>query len=630
MTGKPQLTALRNLPPLAMQEYERYLPSAFDESLTIIERINKLIQYINETRGLTAGLIEKWNEVMEWVMGNGLNEAVVDKLQDWLEDGTLKKIINEEIFNDLNKEIQDLKKTFQVEFQNFKDTQNMFSLDEFPTLYSNAELADTTVIQGIRFNPKTNEIFATQVARGLPESTSQSFVISRLTITGGYKDSMILQHGGHGTSIGLENTPSGLRIWSIYDKVDSMGNWTGGHDLVSFPYLPGVTLNSRSPQITRYNKFTEYAVTPATDEKTGRIVFRITGNGPTRIEIRNIADVVNGVDKILNAFTIPESLTYLQGFALDGNYLYWFTGDTNEAEHPMKLSVLDIRNGNIVKQVRPAVDRDEHGRLENDIFEPEGIDVYTDPVTGAKSLFMAVVTDRVYRRNYKMFAYHSPNNAALFSAKRGETLQMHKLTGNQGYTKPLPFLKGALADVREPGSYYLGTGDLAGFSDLPLDVSTGWWLDVSPKASYDTMYQVMRRTSASRDNLDVFYRTIVGTNVSEWNQLGGSPKWKNVSRASGVAATDTPAAVAYGPFGQTHVVMRGGVVLSTNYSDGMTIATIPDTHRPREWSYLNGTVNDANNPSCQLVVKANGEIALRSPVANGRMIFFDGLQYFRN
>lgn len=96
-----------NIPFPRMQRYERYLPNAFDESLSILDKVNKVIKFLQEYADVTDMMLEKWNEVYHWVMNEGLDDAIGYRLQEMVEDGTLDRIINEKIFGDLNRKIDD-------------------------------------------------------------------------------------------------------------------------------------------------------------------------------------------------------------------------------------------------------------------------------------------------------------------------------------------------------------------------------------------------------------------------------------------------------------------------------------------------------------------------------------------
>lgn len=99
---KPKVGSFSHIAPLVIQQYERYLPTAFDESFSILERINKIIQRFNEMGLLLNEVVDRWNEVMEWVMADGLTESVNAKLDEFVADGTMDTIINQNIFNELS------------------------------------------------------------------------------------------------------------------------------------------------------------------------------------------------------------------------------------------------------------------------------------------------------------------------------------------------------------------------------------------------------------------------------------------------------------------------------------------------------------------------------------------------
>ena len=103
--NKPQLTEFQRFARITLQRYERYLPTAFDESLTLLEKMNKLIEYLNQMGVLVNDVVEQWNEVMEWIINDGITDTVIDRLDEMVEDGTLATIINEHIFEELNNKV---------------------------------------------------------------------------------------------------------------------------------------------------------------------------------------------------------------------------------------------------------------------------------------------------------------------------------------------------------------------------------------------------------------------------------------------------------------------------------------------------------------------------------------------
>lgn len=93
----PTLHAFNRLGELMVHKYERYLPTAFDESMSLLEKVNKIIDYLNETGRITNDIVEQWNEVMEWVMNEKLGEDVSLKLEEMANNGVLEKIINADL-----------------------------------------------------------------------------------------------------------------------------------------------------------------------------------------------------------------------------------------------------------------------------------------------------------------------------------------------------------------------------------------------------------------------------------------------------------------------------------------------------------------------------------------------------
>lgn len=101
MTTKPTLSSFNTLAEIMIQTYERYLPTSFDESLTILEKLNKVINYLDQMGKINNEIVTQWNEVMVWVMADGLTDSVNTKLDEMATDGTLSQIINVDMMGSL-------------------------------------------------------------------------------------------------------------------------------------------------------------------------------------------------------------------------------------------------------------------------------------------------------------------------------------------------------------------------------------------------------------------------------------------------------------------------------------------------------------------------------------------------
>lgn len=126
---------------LETEKYERYLPSAFDESNSILEKINNIIEYIRLLSSDYENTLENLDEIRkdqykriedlyddfykiklwleakeehlredfwalkDWTEGVGLRLQTKHILTQWLNDGELAKIINDEVFKEISDKV---------------------------------------------------------------------------------------------------------------------------------------------------------------------------------------------------------------------------------------------------------------------------------------------------------------------------------------------------------------------------------------------------------------------------------------------------------------------------------------------------------------------------------------------
>lgn len=277
-----------------------------------------------------------------------------------------------------------------------------------PKLFTELRVADKTVLQSFNFDEKNHQIYTTQVATGMGGGSPQSYRITRLSFEGLQLDSMLLKHGGHGTNIGIENRNGTIYIWSLYDRP----NETDKSDLVCFPYKAGATLDENSKELQRFSNLPlNHRVTPSLDMKNRQLALRQydTVKNKQWVTVFNLDDAIANKNNPLYTINIPEELHYLQGFFLDDGYLYWYTGDTNSKTYPNLITVFDT-SGKILLQKEITVGSDLSYRYENNFREPEGICMYTNPETGAKSLMVGITSGKEGGRISRIYAYHSYEN----------------------------------------------------------------------------------------------------------------------------------------------------------------------------------------------------------------------------
>lgn len=270
------------------------------------------------------------------------------------------------------------------------------------------DLAASTVNQTIVIDEDTQQIYATQ-AKTLKGDKAESFVISRLTIDGQLIDSMTVRYGGHGTSIGLERDGSAMYIWSNMLSVDSRGR-IKTQFLTRYPYSPGAQISIDSPAVQKFAEYPnpEIYMSPFTDAKNGIIAYRQTilkfGRTESRVEVRRMEDIKNGMDRVLYSYAFPKEMNklVLQGMTLDGPNLYLTFGQKAKDFH---LYHIDLPSGKILKEIKRPVGLNAKGRYEANFGEPEGLYLYTDPETKLKTLLTVIVTDAPGKRRQKLFAF---------------------------------------------------------------------------------------------------------------------------------------------------------------------------------------------------------------------------------
>jgi hypothetical protein len=95
---KPIINNFQTLGTLLIQRYERYIPNAFDESMSLVQKVNKVIMYLDQIGQLTNDVIDQWNTVMTWLLEDGLNEIASEevgkKIFEMIASGEFDDIIN--------------------------------------------------------------------------------------------------------------------------------------------------------------------------------------------------------------------------------------------------------------------------------------------------------------------------------------------------------------------------------------------------------------------------------------------------------------------------------------------------------------------------------------------------------
>ena len=111
---------------------QKVLPLVYDESLSYYEVVCKVAKTVNDLICFNKELCAEWEKFRDEFSAN-INDTVRDILNQWVIDGTLETIINEEVFgkikvdiSNLENEMNELKKTYEKFKQQVIDENSLF------------------------------------------------------------------------------------------------------------------------------------------------------------------------------------------------------------------------------------------------------------------------------------------------------------------------------------------------------------------------------------------------------------------------------------------------------------------------------------------------------------------------
>ena len=102
----------------------------------IVEKINLIIEHFNVLEYNCNKSIEDFSEKVEYYLNNGMIDEVDKKLDQFTQDGTFDKLINEKLFNEINDKIEEVKNDL-VNFKQMYD-ENKNATDNVIQMLSSA------------------------------------------------------------------------------------------------------------------------------------------------------------------------------------------------------------------------------------------------------------------------------------------------------------------------------------------------------------------------------------------------------------------------------------------------------------------------------------------------------------
>jgi hypothetical protein len=85
------LTSFSPLYPMRIHQYDELFN---DQNASVMDRINSIIDYLNQVGKLTNDVVKNWNTVYQWAMNDGLTTDVNDKLEQMKANGDFNALVS--------------------------------------------------------------------------------------------------------------------------------------------------------------------------------------------------------------------------------------------------------------------------------------------------------------------------------------------------------------------------------------------------------------------------------------------------------------------------------------------------------------------------------------------------------
>ena len=127
--------------------YNLDVKTAIELYYELAKKVNEVINELSRFEGVVSDEVIKQNEKLIYLLGEGLKEQVVIKIDNLIKDGTIQDLINNKIFNNLNNKIDTFIQEANEQF-NTKANENEVVKKGYGTL-SDFDESTRQAIQGM-------------------------------------------------------------------------------------------------------------------------------------------------------------------------------------------------------------------------------------------------------------------------------------------------------------------------------------------------------------------------------------------------------------------------------------------------------------------------------------------------
>lgn len=299
--------------------------------------------------------------------------------------------------------------------------------------------------------------------------------LHRLDSAGNWVDYMTLKGAGHGTKFGVQHVDDGNGnlvpyIWWGWAAASAGGS---AGDVVRFPYAGGITRTRDDASVEVLSKF-DATGTPQVGlaEELDLVCVRVIGSPDDTYTLRRLSDYVADVDDALAVLTLPAD-TVVQGFAFDDSRFYLFHGAGDYPTQP--IEVYDWSSGGLVASVE-MVNVDVHTGQSH---EPESAQVYVDPASGIRTLFVGIGQGTGGLRRNLVYAFTPPGGPDYSAPTLAGAMSMLPVVNGNLSRKPASS-ETDMRNLTTPGWYHLEASAFAAMTDKPATAPAGaYFMQVS-------------------------------------------------------------------------------------------------------------------------------------------------------
>lgn len=348
------------------------------------KEINKIINSVNlsgeQVEKLTNGFNDLQNYVNNYFANLDIQEEINNKLNEMTEDGTLARIINQEIFGEINTKINNLTNDVTL-INNNKHTFNNINLTNFGSTSDNGNQ------QGMCIDKVNNIMYI---------YTETNYPIGKITaynLTNGLQMNVYENiQGFHGNSLLYKNN----KIYIATVKNDS-GDTNTNTNIIVFDLS---TLTTTT--LSMFNNIADF-VWGLTDYVENKILVALanTNDNFNNILLYTLDITTNVIEKkeITNTYNIYTEYTWHQDICYTNNHLYILCSESNQL-----IDLLEENNTFNVISILNLENNDNFGQF---IGEVEGIDIINNYGNATMLLFSKYYEPEI-SRNMLIFDLINP------------------------------------------------------------------------------------------------------------------------------------------------------------------------------------------------------------------------------